>query len=388
MQGLTDVKKGSIILLLTAILINTPAHRTLAQDFQPAGSEISVRDLLEGHKRAPKSDTYYLMALSDARKGNIEEAEKAIKTGLQVNPRNTRLMNLKGALLARQGKLAAARSIFLTVLQLDPEDQYAQASLRSVERTLQPQRKIEPLLKKTSTASTQDAPVTPVMVKPLEIEKKILEASYFIEIKDKQQCYHGMSLIKRAQDAFIAAKPDRKSEFSTTALVSEGFLTATPVCPNSGIYSWKNNEVECDKHGKQSAVGAEVTNVFGEFNNGMRSKLSRNYLDALKSFEQVVVLYPKWAEAHFQMADTLFRLGETDPAIASLRICLKHDSANLDAQLLLANLYFKKGQKTAALTILDKVSEKHKGTVYGLASRSIASSIRSGRNYYQIFPPN
>ncbi|MDD3148424.1 MAG: hypothetical protein PHD82_14110, partial [Candidatus Riflebacteria bacterium] len=104
-------------LLSTTLLISAPepAH---AQDFQPPGSEVTVRDLLEGHNRAPKSDTYYLMALSEARKGNIEAAEKAIKTGLQINPRNIRLMNLKGALLARQGKLAEARRMFLTVLQL------------------------------------------------------------------------------------------------------------------------------------------------------------------------------------------------------------------------------------------------------------------------------
>jgi hypothetical protein len=56
--------------------------------------------------------------------------------------------------------------------------------------------------------------------------------------------------------------------------------------------------------------------------------------------------------------------------------------------LLLANLYFKKGQKNAALDLLDKVATKQKGTVYGLSARSIAKSIRSGRNYYQIFPPN
>jgi tetratricopeptide (TPR) repeat protein len=101
-----------------------------------------------------------------------------------------------------------------------------------------------------------------------------------------------------------------------------------------------------------------------------------------------VVLYPRWAEAHYQLADTLFRLGETEPAILSLRNCLKHEPDNLDAQLLLANLYFKKGQKASALEILDRLANKHKGTVYGLSARSIARSIRSGRNYYQIFPPN
>jgi len=382
------VKKFIPLIFLASVSAFSPAKVCLAQEFQTPGSEVSVRDLLEGHKRAPKSDTYYLMALSEARKGNIEAAEKAIKTGLQINPRNTRLMNLKGALLTRQGKLTEARTLFLTVLQLDPEDDYANTSLRSVERTLQPARKIQPMINKAPAAPASDAPTAPVLVKPVQTETKILEATYFIEMKAKQQCYHAMALIKRAQEAFAAANPKRKDEFSTTNLAKDGFLTSVPVCPAAGIYGWKNNDVECEKHGSLSALGAEVNNVFGEFNNGMRAKLSRNYLDALRSFEQVVVLYPRWAEAHYQMADTLFRLGETDPAIASLRNCLKHESGNIDAQLLLANLYFKKGQKDAALGILDKVSSAHKGTVYGLAARSIAGSIRSGRNYYEIFPPN
>ncbi|EKD84076.1 MAG: hypothetical protein ACD_39C00261G0002 [uncultured bacterium] len=372
-------------MMLLAFLFCAGAN---AQDFQTPASEVSVRDLLEGHKRAPRSDTYYLMALSEARKNNIEAAEKAIQTGLQLNPRNTRLMNLRAALLARQGRLAEARSIFITVLQLDPEDRYARTSLNSVERILQPERRALPVLTRKAGSAAKDAPEAPVMVKPAPTEKKILEASYFIEIKDKQDCYHSMSAIKRAQTSFINANPARKTEFSLTALVAEKFLTAAPVCPNGGTYTWKSDDVECDKHGSSSAAGAEVTNVFSEFNNGMRSKLSRNYLDALKSFEQVVILYPRWSEAHFQLADTLFRLGETDTAMSALRNCLKYDSGNLDAQLLLANLYFKKGQKDAALKILDEVTEKHRGTVYGLAARSVASSIRSGRNYYQIFPPN
>ena len=379
------MKKLVLILLLATCQL--PCSPLSAQEFQTPGSEVSVRDLLEGHKRAPRSDTYYLMALSEARKNNIEAAEKAIRTGLQINPRNTRLMNLQGALLARQGKLAEARRIFLTVLQLDPDDDYANNSLRMVERTLQPTRRIEPTVRQTQTPAP-DAPATPVVVKPVQTETKVLEASYFVEMKAKQQCYHGMSMLKRAQEALGAANPKRKDEFSTTELVRDGYLTSSPICPSSGVYSWKSADVECSAHGSSTSLGAEVNNVFGEFNNGMRAKLSRNYLDALKSFEQVVVLYPRWAEAHFQMADTLFRLGETDPAIASLRTSLRHDPGNLDAQLLLANLYFKKGQKDAALNILDKVSEGHKGTVYGLAARSIAGSIRSGRNYYQIFPPN
>ena len=57
----------------------------------------------------------------------------------------------------------------------------------------------------------------------------------------------------------------------------------------------------------------------------MRAKQGRNYLDALKSFEQVVILYPRWGEAHFQLGDTLFRLGETDASISEIRESIKYD---------------------------------------------------------------
>jgi tetratricopeptide (TPR) repeat protein len=90
-------------------------------------------------------------------------------------------------------------------------------------------------------------------------------------------------------------------------------------------------------------------------------------------------------EAHFQMGDTLFRLGETDTALDSLRTSLKHEPGNLDAELLLANIYFKKGMKAPALTILDRITEQHKGSVYAYAARSIAKSIRSGCSYYELF---
>lgn len=374
---------------LLAILLAFASISSYAQDFQTPVSEASVRDLLENSKKAPKSDTYYLMALSAARKNDLETANKAITTGLNIDPRNIRLLDLKGALVARSGHLAQARQIFLTVLRLNPDDEYANKCLSSIEASMQPKRnELVSMVKNRGGKGASDAPIAPVEMKPVEPEKKILSASYFEELKHKQECSHNLSLIQMAQKNKMSKDPKKKVEFSLTGLVKEGLITAAPVCPKGGIYTWKNDEATCSKHGGFTALDAEVTSVFKEYNTGLRAKLSRNYLDALKAFEQVVILYPLWSEAHYQMADTLFRLGETDSAVSSLRTCLKHDPDNLDAQLLLANLYFKKGQKGAALNILDRISEKHKGTVYGLSARSVASSIRSGRNYYQIFPPN
>ena len=369
---------------LAAIVLVFICFPGYSQEFQTPTSQVSVRDLLEN----PKSDTYYLMALSAARKNDLETANKAIATGLGINPRNMRLLNLKGALLAKQGRLVQARQIFLTVLKMNPDDEYANNCLRLIEETMQPKNQIKPMLSsKSSYKGPTDAPVSPIEDKPVSSDK-LLTAAYFVDLKHKQDCSHGMSLIQMAQEKLIDRNPKGKTSFSLNDLVKEGLLTSAPVCPKGGFYSWQNNEVTCSKHGGFTSLDAEVTNVFREFNTGLRAKLSRNYLDALKAFEQVVILYPLWAEAHYQLGDTLFRLGEVDPAIKSLRNCLKHDPNNLDAQLLMSNLYFKKGQKQAALTILDKISDSQKGTVYGLSARSVAKSIRSGRSYYEIFPPN
>jgi tetratricopeptide (TPR) repeat protein len=377
-------------IILSALLILNNAQINAQSSFsQETASKVTVRDLLEAHEKAPRSDTYYLLALADTRKGNYEQAEKAIRTGLQINPRNWKLMNLQGAIYSRKGKLTKARRMFLNVLRLNPDDKYAQTSLRTIEKQLQPKKQkliISQPSKLPTVAQSPEAPVSISQPKPQK--EKILESSYFLSIKDKQNCFYNMSKLQRAQDTLSKSDPTAKSKFDSQKLIEKNIIPAIPVCPNGGAYGLDGSEISCSKHGKLSAVGAEVKTVFIDFNKGMRSKLSRNYLDALKAFEQVVILYPRWAEAHYQMGDTLFRLGESDPAIIEIRQCLKHDKNHLDAQLLLANLYFKKGQKQAALTILDKITKSKKGTVYGLAARSIAKSIRSGRNYYQIFPPN
>ncbi len=67
---------------LAAIVLVFICFPGYSQEFQTPTSQVSVRDLLENSKKAPKSDTYYLMALSAARKNDLEAANKAIATGL------------------------------------------------------------------------------------------------------------------------------------------------------------------------------------------------------------------------------------------------------------------------------------------------------------------
>lgn len=353
---------------------------------QIAKPHATVQQLIMEHNQSPRSDTYYLLALADARKDNYAEAEKEIKAGLSLDPYNVRLIDLRGAILARQGHLELARASFLDALRLNPKDKYANIALREVKKQLSPLRVI--IRHSSPPKMPVIQPQSPVVSNGHHSEAKTLTPHYFIAIKDKQRCFYNMSMLQNAYNRSVKMNPKNKGKFVLNDFVAQKLIPSVPICPDGGVYSFKDNEVTCSVHGKISEVGAEVKTVFSEFNKGMRYKITRNYLDALKAFEQVVVLYPMWSEAHYQLADTLFRTGETDAAIAEVRTCLKNDSNNVDALLLLANLYYKKGQKEAAIKILNKVLLQHKGTVYSLAARSISSAIKSGKNYYQVFPPN
>lgn len=385
MHKQTNIIRSFFILAFALVASALYSQTSFEQIAKP---DATVEQLIAIHKNRPHSDTYYLLALAAARKADYIQAEKEIRTGLQINPANIRLINLKGAILARQGHLAMARRIFLSALQLEPRNKYANLSLHEIEKQLSPKTKLS--IRKAVAKSTNDKPEQPIS--PVKVatrsDKTALKPGYFVSIKDKQRCFYNMRMLENAYERSVALNPANKDKFVLNDFVAQKLIPSVPICPDGGQYTREKGEIVCSKHGKMTELGAEVETVFAEFNKGMRYKLTRNYLDALKSFEQVVVLYPMWAEAHYQLGDTLFRVGETDASIKEIRECLKSDNDNVDAILLLANLYYKKGQKQAALKLLNSVMSKHKGTVYSLAAKSIAKSIKAGRNYYQVFPPN
>lgn len=368
-------------LFLTIIIFSITTTGILQAQFSHK-SEKTVDELMRRHQSQPRAETYYLMAMSATQKGDYTEAMKAVDTGLSISPANTRLMNLRGAILARRGRLADARNHFIHVLQIDPDDRYAAQSLRNIERFMQPESLPMPVLRPQKPAPQEPEEMAKPEIQPLE-----KPVNFFHDMHQMQSCYYSMENIYRAYQDYIS-NDSSPGDFSITTLVSSNYLTSPPICPSGGIYEEDDGDIYCSDHGHREEAGTQTNNVFVDYNRGLRAKLGRNFLDALKAFEQVTILYPTWPDAHFQKADTLFRLNEPDHAIVALRNCLRHDPEHIDAQLLLANIYFRKGQKEAALNLLDNITEKHEGTIYALSARSVAASIRSGRNYYEIFPPH
>lgn len=382
------------------LLLTLAGHAAMALE-QPqfedsANRQTSLREILTGPQARPRADTYYLMALQAARKGEDQDALHAVETGLAIEPQSIKLRNLRAALWARTGRRNEAIAEFKRILAAVPDDTYAKESLRA----LLP-RPVAPVVTSRIKAPPRQAPpVSPVSgtsggksgdkggETAAASQARILDSEYFSQAKQKQRCEQVMSSIKHAQDTYVLDHKDAKGKYDPKALVDAKLLTAVPACPEGGTFEWAGDGPTCSKHGAFATVQAEVKTVFTDFNRAMQAKLGRNYPEALKGFEQVVIAYPRWAEAHFQLGDTLFRTGEDRQAIERLRTSLQLAPGNPDASLLLANLYFKIGHKEAALKLLDGVSKKLSGTVYGLAARSIAGSIRAGRNYYQIFPPD
>ena len=376
--------------VLPLLLLGVSSVQLGAQSIQNfATSDQTVGDVLKGRLSRPRADTYYLLALSSANKGNSPEARRNLAIGLKIEPRNVQLLNLKAALLAREGKVTEAVGIFRSVLEIAPENEYARASLRwlDVPKPPSPPRM-------TAEAAREAVPTRPVPIKesaPAPAAageaKPTFTTGFFAQIQEKQRCFHVMSAVKRAQDQYVTSHPDKKDQLDLETLVSEKLLAILPLCPKGGNYTWANKGPECSRHGGFEQLEPEIKSVFADFNEGMRAKFLRNYPDALGFFTKVVTLYPNWAEAHYQLADSNFRLGKDKEATAALKACLKLDGGNLDAQLLLANLQFKAGNKNSALKVLENVLKKAPDSVHSLSARSLSSAIQSGKNYYSIFPP-
>ncbi|MBF0544835.1 MAG: tetratricopeptide repeat protein [Candidatus Riflebacteria bacterium] len=353
---------------------------------KPSGT---VQELLSTPANKPKANTYYLIALSQAQKGNSRDALTTIERGLRIEPDNLPLLKLKAGILARTGNEAEAIKEFQGIIKLYPEDDYAKESLKLL---LPPGA--YPAPKAITPPPPNHPPIAPIQTssasepaKKTGSGTKILDTSYFEAIRVKQVCFHQLSAIKRAYDEHVKNTPADKGKLNINKYVEEKLLFAPPLCPEAGEFSLDGVFPKCSKHGTFQTLETEVKMVLTDFNRGMQAKIGRVLGEAQKAFEQVVLLYPKWAEAHYQLADTYFRIGMDKEALLETRKCLDLASNNVDAKMLLANLYFKTGQKEASLKLLDQISQSNSGGVYGLSARSMASAIRSGRLYYQIFPP-
>lgn len=358
---------------------------SVANFVMPSGT---VDGLIQKQKGHPKAMTFYLLALSYANDGEESLALSTIGSGLALDPFNVKLLSLRGALLVRTNRVTEAKREFNRILELDPENVYARESLRTLEGPKIPVPIFSAPIKTPkgkeggATASGSGA------LGKSGPAPRLLDPGFFDSMSMKKRCYFQLAATKRAQQRMEAEKPEAKGKFDAKALVSGQFLAAEPVCPDGGTISWKGENPVCSKHGEFAAVEAEVQTVYADFNEGLKAKFGRNYPEAKTAFKKVINLFPTWGEAFYQLADTHFRLGEDKEAIEQIRACLKLEHGNLDARLLLANLYFKTGKKDASMNILQEIVKSVPESIHALSAKTILSAIKSGKNYYQMFPPD
>ena len=384
MKNFQDVAATTLLAVIASVTA------LFGQGLFQSGSERrpTVQDILDSKQTKPKVQTYYLLASAAARKGEINEAMTTLNRGLALDPNDRHLLNLRAALYARIGRTNDAREEFSRVLSLYPGDNYARESLAVLNRTLRP--RVQPNTPVAPPAQP-DAPVmqttSAAPATSTSEPEKILHAEFFDQMAEKQRCFQTMTSLKHGHAALVKDDSSMAETLDLEKLVAGRYLPVTPLCPAAGTFSWSGNGPVCSKHGGYDALESEVKTVFTEFNKGMIAKTGRNFNEALRAFDQVLILFPRWGEAHFQMADTLYRMGESKSAIARARECLKITPSNIDAKMLLSNLFFKTGQNEAALKLLDDVAASSEGNIYTLSARSLASAIRAGKSYYQIFPP-
>lgn len=388
----------SFLVLVSILYSNFCICSCFAQPSFPNIAERSttVTDILRQHQSNPKADTYYLLALAAARKNNFNEAFKNIQIGLSNNPNHIQLLSLRAALWAKTGKLSEAFQEFKRLSLISPNDEYIKYSLQELQRYLEP--KISPSLKTSSQSISKSSKnalnnnfsiqsSSKQFIQQSNSDKKILSSDYFIKLNAKKTCCLNMGQINKAILNLKSIDP-KKNIRDIKDLINEGHLQTIPVCPENGKYSLNKDLVCCSIHGDIVTLEAEITTVYSDFNKAIQSKFAKNYVSALKSFEHVCSIYPNWAEAHYQRADTLFRLGQDQQALDAIKTCLKIDPQNIDAKMLLAHILYKIGNIKDATQILKQIEATEQDSVYGMSVKALLKAIKAGKSYYEVFPPS
>lgn len=92
--------------------------------------EQGIASLLKVTQSAPNVTAAHIdLGIGYARSGNLDEAEKSLKTALQLNPRHPIAYNELGMVYRRKGKFSEARASYEKALELFPTFHFAQRNL-------------------------------------------------------------------------------------------------------------------------------------------------------------------------------------------------------------------------------------------------------------------
>lgn len=74
------------------------------------------------------------LAICQMELGELEAAERTLRSALALEPENTKIVSNLGVVALRRGLLDDARGFFRTVLELDPDDRFARGYLSSLDK--------------------------------------------------------------------------------------------------------------------------------------------------------------------------------------------------------------------------------------------------------------
>jgi len=146
-------------------------------------------------------------------------------------------------------------------------------------------------------------------------------------IQKKQQATEATEAAKIALiEAEIATKlnPQKASNWENLAVIARNF---TDVVDNADLLAQaRNNSFAA----YEKAIVLDPQNPQYRFSLGTLNYLYGNFTEAIRSFEQAVVLKPNWANAHYNLAWALYQNQEKDKAVQELEAAISLLDKNKD----------------------------------------------------------
>lgn len=358
--ALTALRPSSLSAQMTQQFPELPERSTQSPLYQenviPTTSQtplLRVAAAREAVKRNPTSGKAYL-SLAEALlvTGDEDEALDALKSAVQLDPRQADAWYLKGLIEARRTMWAAARQDFAQAVQARPSFVSARVELGD-------------MLRRTGRFEDSANELTLVLKK----NSKNALAHYNLGLVELQQGKMADAEQEfRKALAFQKNFPEARTSLAETLLVENEWAAAAPIfqeaiADNRDSLELANGLALALSHLGDSARAAAafkrahaiavqhtlMQRARTENTLGLHHMQTGNTAEALAAFQQALKDAPDFAAAHYNLGRLELEEGHTNAAIAELKTALGLQKNYLEALNSLGEAYLRSGQRDLAV---------------------------------------
>lgn len=264
-----------------------------------------------------RSESYLVLAVAQDKGGLLDQAEASFKKAIEVDPKSTNAQLFLGIFYQTHNHLAEAEQQFKRVIAIDPTNTGARAALEFVLLQQGKKDETEAFLKRTK----KDLPNNPATY--------ALLAEFYANTGNLDKALDEFNSLHREHPKDLQVKKNYirilllKNRMDDAAKLNNEILKARPNDVDALVYKGQMQLAKDDSAGAveslQAAVHNDGDNAFAHYQLGLAYTKQRDIGRAESEWRDAVRLKPSLVEAQLLLGDLEFSRGENDAVLDTAR---------------------------------------------------------------------